>query len=98
MRAPRSETPATASPSAGLPAPGPRWGSVTATPYEAGDSVAYEITEGGQAGLFAIEGVTGAITTKRAPAATDSNTHTLTVLATDGHGQGAAATVEVTLE
>ena len=72
-------------------------GTPAATPYEAGDTLAYEITEGNDAGLFAINAATGTITTATALPGTDGTTYTMTVTATDPHSQTANVEVSVTL-
>ena len=72
-------------------------GTITATPYETGDAVTYQIAEGNDAGLFAINAATGAITTATAFTGTDGTSFTMTVTATDPHSQTANVEVSVTL-
>ena len=72
-------------------------GTVTATPYETADTMKYAITAGNEEGLFDVDATTGAITLARAKTASDRNTYTLTVQATDSHQQRATVTVDVTL-
>ena len=70
-------------------------GTVTATPYETGDTLSYAITAGNGEELFEVGAGTGTITLARAPTGTDQGSHTLTVQATDGYGQEKSATVTV---
>ena len=70
-------------------------GTVTATPYESGDTVTYAITAGN--GLFTVDASTGAITLAKAPTGTDQGTHTITVEVKDSHGQESRVTSTVTL-
>ena len=72
-------------------------GTTPATPWDTGGTVAYAITAGNEGGLFQMDQATGAITLARAPAATDTDAHTLTVQGTDGHGQETTVTVAITL-
>ena len=72
-------------------------GTAAATPWDTGGTVAHTITAGNEDGLFQTDQATGAITLARAPAGTDSATHTLTVQGADGHGQETTATVTITL-
>ncbi len=74
-------------------------GSVSATDPDAGDTVAYSIVAGNDAGLFAIDGTTGALTYigEGEDYETDAKSHALTIRASDGtlHAD-VAVTVNVT--
>ena len=72
-------------------------GTTPATPWDADGTVAYAITAGNEGTLFQMDQATGVITLARAPAGTDSASHTLTVQGTDAHGQETTATVAITL-
>ena len=72
-------------------------GTTTATAYEAEDTVTYQITEGNDNGLFAINAATGAITTATALAGTGGTIYTMSVTATAPHSQTASVKVNVTL-
>ena len=72
-------------------------GTVTATPYETGDTVAYAITAGNDEQLFTVDARTGAITLAKTKTASDQNSYTLTVEAEDSHQQTATVTVSVSL-
>ena len=64
-------------------------GTVTATPYETGDTLSYAITAGNRGPHFSEVGrrAPETITLARAPTGTDQGSHTLTVEAEDSHGQ-----------
>ena len=72
-------------------------GTISATPWDTGSTVAYAITTGNGDGLFQMDQATGGITLARTPGGTDSASHTLTVQGTDEHGQRATAIVTTTL-
>ena len=82
---------------AGNPAAGTTVGTITATAYETGDAVSYQITEGNDYALFTIDAATGVVTLKRTPNQEDGTSHTLTVQAQDGHGQKMTTQATVSL-
>ena len=80
-------------------ASGTQIGTISADPYETDGTVTYTIATGngnGQA-LFGLNASSGALTLARIPAQGDGTEHTLSVEATDEHGQTSAATVRVTI-
>ena len=77
--------------------PGATVGTVSAAPYETGDTLSYTITSGNADAVFALDSSTGAITLARAPTGSDAGSHTLTVEAEDGYEQKAMVTVSISL-
>ena len=69
---------------------------VTADDYDRGDTITYSITNGNDAGLFAIDDHAGNITLAVPNETTRPATHILTVQASDG--QGGVDTITVTIE
>ena len=72
-------------------------GVVAAAPWDTGDQVTYAITDGNEDSLFRIKASTGTITLARAKTVRDKDGYTIAVEATDGYGQKATATVNVSL-
>ena len=72
-------------------------GSVSAIDSDTGDTLTYTITGGNEAGKFAINGSTGALTVAAALDYATVSAHTLTVEASDGNGGTATATVSIGL-
>ena len=72
-------------------------GSVSATD-EGGDAVSYAVTAGNEAGLFAVDAQSGAVTVAGDLSGQAGTTVTLTVEATDQGGSSASVTVEITVE
>ena len=72
-------------------------GIVSASDPDEGQSVAYSITAGNDAGKFSINAGTGQISVASALDHETASSYTLTVLASDGNGGTATATVTITV-
>ncbi len=72
-------------------------GAVSASDPDEGQSVAYSISAGNDAGRFSINAGTGEISVASALDHETASSHTLTVLASDGNGGTDTATVVVTV-
>ena len=70
-------------------------GTVTATDLDEGDTVTYSITAGNEAGKFAVDSSTGAITVAGALDYESVTSYTLTVEVSDGRGGSATAAVDI---
>ena len=72
-------------------------GSVSAIDADTGDTLTYSITGGNEAGKFAINGSSGALTVAAALDYATVSAYMLTVAASDGNGGTATATVSIGL-
>lgn len=72
-------------------------GTVTATDEDTGDTLTYAITGGNDAGKFALDGSTGALTVAGTLDYATTPAYALTVTVSDGNGGTATATVDIGL-